>query len=129
MPTVDIKGKLDSMKGIKMPSAADMAESLNPMNSLKRPLGVRVREEDPAVQRERALIVKNSTPSELGNLRHPLDIPMPKLRSRNKSAEASAKKAPKVEENGKEMYVYLLEMLINFYTISFFVSIHKIDKD
>ena len=115
MPTVDIKGKLDSMKGIKMPSAADMAESLNPMNSLKRPLGVRVREEDPAVQRERALIVKNSTPSELGNLRHPLDIPMPKLRSRNKSAEASAKKAPKIEENGKEMYVYLLEMLINYH--------------
>ena len=54
-----------------------MAESLNPMNSLKMPLAVRVREEDPTVQRERALIVKNSTPGELGNLRHPLDI-MPK---------------------------------------------------
>ena len=105
MPTVDIKGKLDSMKGIKMPSAHDMAESLNPMNSLKRPLGVRVREEDPAVQRERALIVKNSTPGELGNLKHPLDIPMPKLRSRNKSSEATAKKAPKPEENGQERYI------------------------
>merc|ERR1712020_544443 len=102
MPTVDIKGKLDAMKGIKMPSAQDMAESFNPMNSLKRPLGVRVREEDPVVQKERALIVKNSTPGELGNLKHPLDIPMPKFRSRNKSAEATAKKPHKPEENGKE---------------------------
>merc|ERR1712088_1153311 len=64
----------------------------------KRPLGVRVREEDPDVQRERALLVKNNTPGELGNLRHPLDIPMPKFRSRNKSAEAAAKKAAKAEE-------------------------------
>ena len=95
MPTV-------KMPTIKMPSAHDMAESLNPMNSLKRPLGVRVREEDPAVQRERALIVKNSTPGELGNLRHPLDIPMPKLRSRNKSSEATAMKSSKAEENAKE---------------------------
>ena len=103
MPTV----KMPTVKAptFKMPSAADVAESLNPMNSLKRPLGVRVREEDPAVQRERALIVKNSTPGELGNLRHPLDIPMPKLRSRNKSAEATAKKAAKPEENGEETYV------------------------
>ena len=102
MPTVDIKGKLDAMKGIKMPSAHDMAESLNPMNSLKRPLGVRVREEDPDVQRERALIVKNKTPGELGNLKSPLDIPMPKFRSRNKSAEATAKKVSKSEDTEKE---------------------------
>ena len=100
MPTV----KMPTMKmpTMKMPSAHDMAESLNPMNSLKMPLAVRVREEDPIVQRERAAIVKNSTPGELGNLRHPLDIPMPKLRSRNKSAEATAKKSPKAEENEKE---------------------------
>ena len=100
MPTV----KMPTMKmpTMKMPSAQDMAESLNPMNSLKMPLAVRVREEDPTVQRERALIVKNSTPGELGNLKHPLDIPMPKLRSRNKSADATAKKSSKAEENEKE---------------------------
>lgn len=102
MPSVDIKGKMDAMKNIKMPSAHDMAESLNPMNSLKRPLGVRVREEDPVVQRERALLVKNNTPGALGNLKHPLDIPMPKFRSRNKSAEATVKKVSKPEEPKKE---------------------------
>ena len=90
------------MPTMKMPSAQEMAASLNPMNSLKRPLGVRVREEDPTVQRERALLVKNSTPGELGNLKHPLDIPMPKFRSRNKSVENTVKKAPKVEEQEKE---------------------------
>ena len=101
---MDVKGKLDALKGIKMPSAQDMAESLNPMSSLKRPLGVRVREEDPDVQRQRALIVKNTTPGELGNLKHPLDIPLPKFRSRNKSAEATTKKNSKSEDTEKERY-------------------------
>ena len=102
MPTIDVRGKLNAMKNIKMPSAQEMAEALNPMESLNMPLAVRVREEDPDVQRERALIVQNSTPAELGNLKHPLDIPMPKFRSRNKSAEASAKKASKTEEKDVE---------------------------
>ena len=102
MPTIDVRGKLNAMKNIKMPSAQEMAEALNPRESLNMPLAVRVREEDPDVQRERALLVKNNTPGQLGNLKHPLDIPMPKFRSRNKSAEASAKKAAKAEDNEAE---------------------------
>ena len=107
MPTVNLKGKLDAMnmkmKNAKMPNAQDIADST--MNSLKKPLGVRVREENPVVQKERALIVKNFTPAELGNLKHPLDIPMPKLRSRNKSSDtATDKKAAKSENKEDERY-------------------------
>lgn len=73
------------IKNVTMPNPQEIAQ--NYVNSLKRPLGVRVRQEDQEVQRERAMIVKNSTPMELGNLRHPLDIPLPKLRGRNRSTE------------------------------------------
>ena len=89
MPTINIKGKLDAMnnsiKNFTMPSPADAAESLS--TSLKMPLAVRVRTENEEVQRLRAELVKNRTVSELASMRHPLDIPLPKLRSRNKSVD------------------------------------------
>ena len=85
MPTINIKGKLDAMnnsiKSFTMPSPADAAESIG--TSLKMPLAVRVRTENEEVQRQRAELVKNCTVSELASLKHPLDIPLPKLRSRN----------------------------------------------
>ena len=39
------------------------------------------RVEDIEVMKARRLLTQQKTPSELGNLRHPLDIPLPKLRS------------------------------------------------
>ena len=39
------------------------------------------------VQRQRAQLVKNCTVAELASMKHPLDIPLPKLKSRNKSSD------------------------------------------
>ena len=94
MPTINIKGKLDAMnhaiKNVSLPSAADTAESF--ASSMKMPLAVRVRSENEEVQRERALLVQNYTVSELASMKHPLDIPLPKFKSRNKSADRSKAK-------------------------------------
>ena len=48
--------------------------------------------EDQETQRQRQLLVENSTVSELGSLKHPFDIPMPKFNKKNRSTSRPAGK-------------------------------------
>ena len=86
MPNVDIRGKLASMnvkvKSARMPSPHELRESyLNSgfHKSFKQPLAVRTRVEDVDTQKARQLLTEKMTPIQLGNLKHPLDIPLPKI--------------------------------------------------
>lgn len=91
MPKMDIRGKLASVnnavKRVRMPSPGQIAGGIK--ESLNQPLAVRTRVEDIDVQKARQMLTEKKTPGQLGNLRHPLDIPIPKLRSssNNKSKE------------------------------------------
>lgn len=100
IPRVDLRSKFASMnekvKRARMPSPGEMVDSY--LNSgfhkqFKQPLAVRTRVEDVDVQRARQLLTQKMTPSELGNLRHPLDIPLPKLKGKAnpETSEAKAK--------------------------------------
>lgn len=89
IPRVDLRSKLasglETVKRARMPSPGEMVDSY--LNSgfhkqFKQPLAVRTRIEDVEVQKARQLLTQNMKPSELGNLRHPLDIPMPKFKSK-----------------------------------------------
>ncbi len=100
MPKVDIKGKFtnmgDKMKKARMPSPHELQESyLNSAfhKSFKQPLAVRTRIEDPAVQMKREAVTKQLPPALLGNMRHPLDIPLPKMKG-------SANPKPSAAEEG-----------------------------
>ena len=75
-----------------MPSPGEIAGGIK--ESLNQPLMSRSRVEDVDVQKARQLMTQQKTPGQLGNLRHPLDIPMPKLRSSsgNKKGEANKEK-------------------------------------
>ena len=99
MPKVDIKGKFTSMndkvKKARMPSPHELRESY--LNSafhkqFKQPLAVRTRVEDIDVQKARQLMTQKMTPGELGNLKHPLDIPLPKLKGENTKATKTEEK-------------------------------------
>ena len=101
MPSLDVKGKFasmnDSVKKARMPSPYELKESY--FNSafhkqFKQPLAVRTRVEDVEVQKARQLLTQSKSPSELGNLRHPLDIPLPKMKRKEKP------------ESGNDGYVF-----------------------
>ena len=71
--------------------------------SLHRPLVSRQRVENQELQRERQKLVETTTVSELASLKGPLDIPMPKFRSKNRSkSEDRSKKRSKSEEDHKD---------------------------
>ena len=60
--------------------------------------GKRQRMENQELQRERQKLVETSTVSELASLRHPLDIPMPKFRSKNRSRSEDGNREKEDEE-------------------------------
>ena len=70
--------------------------------SLHRPLVSRQRMENQELQRERQKLVETSTVSELASLRHPLDIPMPKFRSKNRSKSEEDHKDREKEAGDEE---------------------------
>ena len=95
---MDIKGKFASVnekvKRVRMPSPGEMVHGyLNSdfHKSFKQPLAVRTRVEDVDVVKARQLLTQKMTPSELGNMRHPLDIPLPKIKGSNKGKEEKEK--------------------------------------
>ena len=89
MPKIDLREKMASVnqkvKRVRMPSPGEIVHGY--LNSefhranFKQPLACKTRVEDIDVMKARRLLTQQKTPSELGNLRHPLDIPLPKLRS------------------------------------------------
>ena len=85
MPKMDLKAKLAKVKMVRMPSPGEIAGGIK--DSLSVPLACRTRVENVEVQKARQLLTQQKTPSELGNLRHPLVIPLPKLRSSSKKEE------------------------------------------
>jgi hypothetical protein len=113
MPKVDIKGKLsnmnDKVKKARMPSPHELRDSyINSgfHKSFKQPLACRTRIEDLEVAKARQLMTQNLSPSKLGNLKHPLDIPLPKLKSTANPANAAE---PKHEEKAKLVILYLFQ--------------------
>ena len=97
MPQIDLRGKMEKihMPKVHMPSSGEIAESyLNSgfHKSFKQPLVCKTRVEDVDVQKARQLITQKQTPAELGNLKHPLDIPLPKFKSSSKAAATTEDK-------------------------------------
>ena len=100
MPKVDLKSKFASMnqkvKKARMPSPGEIVDGYFKSDfhqrSFKQPLVCKVRVEEVDVQKARQLLTQQKSPTELGNLRHPLDIPLPKLKmsSGGKSEETEA---------------------------------------
>ena len=94
MPKVDLKSKFASMKPnlrkARMPSPGEIVDGYFKSDfhqkSFKQPLVCKVRVEDQETQKVRQLLTQQKSPTELGNLRHPLDIPLPKIK-RSKGGE------------------------------------------
>ena len=88
MPKVDLKSKFASMKPNfqkkRMPSPGEIVDGYFKSDfhqkSFKQPLVCKVRVEEVDTQKARQLLTQQKSPVELGNLRHPLDIPLPKLK-------------------------------------------------
>ena len=83
------KMEMPKMKRVRMPSPGEIVHGY--LNSdfhnknFKQPLACKTRVEDIEIMKARKLLTEQKTPAELGNLRHPLDIPLPKLRSSSNS--------------------------------------------
>ena len=77
----------ERIKSMRVPSPGAIMDGLvsDTVASLHRPLVSRQRVENQELQRERQKLVETSTVSELASLKGPLDIPMPKFRSKNRS--------------------------------------------
>ena len=86
----------ERIKSMRMPSPGAIMDST--VASLHRPLVSRQRTENQELQRERQKLVETSTVSELASLRHPLDIPMPKFRSKNRSRSEDGNREKEDEE-------------------------------
>ena len=87
LPTVDVKARLnsvnESMKHLRMPSPQEVKDGY--VNStfhkqFSQPLAVRTRVEEVDVQQQREQMIKRKTPSELSQMAHPFDIPLPKFK-------------------------------------------------
>merc|ERR1712228_351600 len=98
MPKINLSEKV---KKVRMPSPGEMVYGY--LNSefhranFKQPLACKTRVEDIEVMKARRLLTQQKTPAELGNLRHPLDIPLPKLRSSSKKEEEKEESESVVE--------------------------------
>ena len=90
----------DRIKSMRMPSPGAIVDGIvtDTVASLHRPLVSRQRMENQELQRERQKLVETSTVSELASLRHPLDIPMPKFRSKNRSRSEDGNREKEDEE-------------------------------
>merc|ERR1711956_68970 len=100
------------MKRVRMPSPGEIVHGyLNSdfhSKNFKQPLACKTRVEDIEIMKARKLLTEQKTPAELGNLRHPLDIPLPKLRSSSSSKKADKEEVesivefdPRVKEGSK----------------------------
>jgi len=111
MPKIDLREKMEKVKRVRMPSPGEMVYGY--LNSefhkanFKQPLACKTRVEDIEVMKARRLLTQQKTPAELGNLRHPLDIPLP-LRSsssnkkeENEDSESVVEFDPRVKEGSK----------------------------
>ena len=87
LPTVDVKARLnnvnESIKHLHMPSPQEVKDGY--VNSgfhkqFSQPLSVRTRVEEVDVQQQREQMIKRKTPSELSQMAHPFDIPLPKFK-------------------------------------------------
>ena len=87
LPAVDVKARLnsmnESMKHLRMPSPQEVKDGY--VNSgfhkqFSQPLSVRTRVEEVDVQQQREQMIKRKTPSELSQMAHPFDIPLPKFK-------------------------------------------------
>ena len=115
MPNVDIRGKLASMnvkvKSARMPSPHELRESyLNSgfHKSFKQPLAVRTRVEDVDTQKARQLLTEKMTPTQLGNLKHPLDIPLPKMKKPSVKTEEDERYEIFVHIKTKSYFIFLI---------------------
>ncbi len=88
VPKINVKEKVanvsSSIKNAKMPTAREVKDSYVNSNfhqSFKMPLEVhRKVEVDQDELQRRKLVTEKKTPAELAQMRHPLDIPMPKIK-------------------------------------------------
>ena len=87
LPTVDVKARLnnvnESIKHLHVPSPQEVKDGY--VNSgfhkqFSQPLSVRTRVEEVDVQQQREQMIKRKTPSELSQMAHPFDIPLPKFK-------------------------------------------------
>merc|ERR1712223_2107537 len=112
IPKIDLREKMEKVKRVRMPSPGEIVHGyLNSefhRTNFKQPLACKTRVEDTEVMKARRLLTQQKTPAELGNLRHPLDIPLPKLRSSssNKKDEKEETESvvefdPRVKEGSK----------------------------
>merc|ERR1712223_1478637 len=112
IPKIDLREKMEKVKRVRMPSPGEIVHGyLNSefhRTNFKQPLACKTRVEDTEVMRARRLLTQQKTPAELRNLRHPLDIPLPKLRSSssNKKDEKEETESvvefdPRVKEGSK----------------------------
>lgn len=80
----DVKAKLAN---IHLPTGTDIKDSIN--KSMTQQLAVRSRVEEVDTQKAREMLTKMKSPAQLGNLNHPFDIPVPKIKlPRSSSAHA-----------------------------------------
>ena len=108
---VDMKAKLnhvnESIKHFHMPSAQEVKKGY--MNSgfhkqFSQPLAVRTRLEEGQVQVQREMMTKRKTPSQLSQMNHPLDIPLPKFKLPTMSKEET--EASNTLENADKSRLY-----------------------
>ena len=94
----------ERIKSMRVPSPGAIMDGLvsDTVASLHRPLVSRQRVENQALQRERQKLVETSTVSELASLKGPLDIPMPKFRSQNRSKSEEDHKDREKEAGDEE---------------------------
>lgn len=92
------------IRSIRLPSPGEMATGYMNSNfhhkNFKQQLVSRARIEDEETQRARKLLVDHNSPAELARLSHPLDIPLPKFRKKNKS-QSQDNKDEEAEEDKK----------------------------
>ena len=90
----------ERIKSMRVPSPGAIMDGLvsDTVASLHRPLVSRQRVENQELQRERQRLVETTTVSELASLKGPLDIPMPKFRSKNRSRSEDGNREKEDEE-------------------------------